>query len=143
MYYPTTNGKLFAFNVNTRTNTEIDVGGKVWNVASLTGIDCGVNVLFKSGDNCTYAWNMDNTVTQVGEKQDNALTAFFPSKSNPKSVKNSVFLYDSCLVKNGKVIHSNYMVGFYENSTIRVYKDIFLTYDDNIESWVLVRIIVP
>ena len=150
LYYPTTDDKLFAFKVDTRTNTEIDVGRKVWNVASLTGIDCRVKAVFQSrDDDCTYTLNMDDTVTQVAGEQEYPLAAFLPSTSNPKSVKDAVFLYydyhggRSYLVKDGKKIDISHLIEFHARSTIRVYKDIFLTYDNNAKSCVLVRITVP
>ena len=78
----------------------------------------------------------------------NYLTALFPSYFNPKSVKDAAFVYcslfeeDNYLAKDGEWIDTNHLIGFDCHSTIRVYKNIFLTYDKNTESWVLVRIIV-
>ena len=149
LYYNTTDHRLFAFNVDTRTNTENNVGGKFWGIASLTGIDCGVKAVFYCYDGCTYTLNMDDTVTKVGEGQNGSLKALFPSISNPKSVKDGVFMYydyhgdRSYLVKDGKKIDVSPLIKSTDDSTIRVYKDIFLTYDKNTESWVLVRILVP
>ena len=144
LYYPTIDDELFAFNVDTRTNTEIDVGRRVWYVASLTGIDCGVKAVFQSNDDdCTYTLNTDDTVTKVGGEQNNWLTALLPSTSSPKSVKDGVFMYENRLVKDGKEIDTSHLIRFNGYSTIRVYKDIFLVYDKSTKSWVLVRITVP
>ena len=65
---------------------------------------------------------MNDTVTQVCERQDYLLTALFPSTSNPKSVKDAVFLYNDCLVKDEKKIDTSQLIEFYWHSTIRVYK---------------------
>ena len=150
LYYPTAYHGLFTFNVDTRINTEIDVGRKVWNVASLTGIDCGVKAVFDCyDDKCTYNLNMDDTVTQTGGEQVGDLTAILPSTSNPKCVKNAVLMYDdyledsSYIVKDRKRIDTSHLISFYGRSTVRVYKDIFLVYDYNTNFWALVRIVVP
>ena len=144
LYYFTTNGKLFAFNVDDRTNTEIDVGGKVLSVTSFTGIDCGVKIVFKSNDdNCTYTLNMDDTVTLVAEKQEYPLAALLPSTSNPKSVRDAVLMYGWNIVKDGRKIDTTHLIRFDWYSMVRVYKDIFLVYDKGTKSWVLIRILVP
>ena len=102
-----------------------------------------MKAVFKSNDNCTYTLNMDDTMTQVGGRQANNLTTLFPSTSNSESVKDAVFLYNDYLVKDGKEIDICQLIEFNWYSIVRVYKDIFLTYDDNTESWVLVRVVVP
>ena len=146
LYYVTMDDKLFSFNVDTRENTEIDVGRrKVWLIASLAGIDCGVRVGFQDReDKCTYTLNNYNTITKVNEKQDNGLKAIFPSISSPTNIKNAVFKYCDYLMKNGNKLDTSKLIKFYEDySVIRVYRDIFLAYDRETNSWVLIRIIVP
>ena len=93
-------------------------------------------------DKCTYTLNIDDTVTQVNGGQGNFFTALFPSTSNPESVKDGVFKYNDCFVKDGKEIDTDHLIKFSWCSTIRVYRDVFLTYDTKTKSWVLVRIIV-
>ena len=144
MYYYTTYNKLFAFSVDDRTNTEINVGREVGVIASLTGIDCGVKAVFKSNDdNCTYTLNMDDTVTQVAGEQDYVHRALFPSTSNPKRVRDAVFVFYDCLMKNGKRMNKDNSIKFHHYSTVRVYRNVFLTYDNNTKSWVLVRVFAP
>ena len=142
LYYPTTNGKLFAFNVDTRTNTEINVGRNVWNIASLTGIDSGVKAVFRSDDNCAYTLNMDDTVTQVAKRQSGSLTTLLFSTSNPKSFKDAVFVYGDYLVKDEKEMGTSRLITFHGDSMVRVYRDIFLTCVKETRSWVLVRVVV-
>ena len=148
LYYPTMNGKMFSFNVDTRENIEINVGRNVWSMASLTGINCGIRAVFKSDDKCTYTLNNDNTVTKVNERQEGWLTTLFPSASNPKNITDAVFKYDGLfrahLMKDGNKIDTRKFIEFeYNHSVIRVYRDIFLAFDKNTKSWVLLRIFVP
>ena len=145
LYYPTTNNKLFSFNVDTRMNTEIDVGKYIWTIASFTGIDSDVKAVFQSNDDWrTYTLNNDNTVTKVDERRNRWLRALFPSTSNPTNIRDAVFKYWDVLMKDGNWIDTSRMIEFeYNYSVIRVYRDVFLAYDWKKESWVLVRIIVP
>ena len=145
LYYPTTDYKLFSFNVDTRENSDIDVGRKVWAVASVAGIDYGVKVLFQDlDDRCIYTLNNYNSVTKVDKGHYNWLTTLFPSSSNPKNISNAVFKYFGNLIKDGNKLDTSKLINFeYNYSVIRVYKDIFLAYDKKTESWVLLRIIAP
>ena len=143
LYYFIVDGRLFVFNVDTRTNVELDVGGQIWNVASLTGIDSGVKAVFQNSDNCIYTLNMDDTTTQVGGRQDHTLMALLPSSSDPKSVRGDVIIYEKYLAKVGKKVDTNHLIRFYGRSLVRVYRDIFLAYDGKTESWLLIRITVP
>ena len=144
LYYLTTNNELFSFNVDTRENTEIDVGRKVWSIASFTGIDCGVKTVFDGDGDCTYILNNDNTITEVDEKEDDCFTALFPSTSSPRNIKDAVFEYGDVLVKNGYYLKTSKLMRFdYCHSVIRVYRDVFLAYDIITKSWVLLRIVTP
>ena len=144
LYYPTMDDKMFAFNVDTRMNTEIDVGRKVITMASLTGVDCGVKAVFYSDDKCTYALNMDDTVTKIYERHDYGIKAVFPSSSNPKDFKSAVFEYDYHLMKGEKWINTSKLEIFRGTySIVRVYSDIFLAYDDYNHYWYFICIAVP
>ena len=143
LYYPTTDYRLFSYNVDTGVNAEVDVGKKVWFCASLTGIDCGTKVVFQGG-NITYALNTDNTISEVGERQNSLLTTVFPSSTDPTDLRKAAFKYYGHLVFGGKKVEfwgPFKLEWFY--SVVRVYKDIFLLYNWNTRSWVLSRIIVP
>ena len=144
LYYSTKSNKLFFFNVDTRINTEIDVGMKVGNIAFFSGIDCGVKTIFYSlDDKCTYSLNNDNSVTKVYEKQFYYLTALFPSTSNPNNIKDAMFKYRG-LIRCGNNINIRKLIDFGWNyPVVRIYEDIFLAYDWNTKSWVLVRILIP
>lgn len=144
LYYPTYDWKLFSFNVDTRENTEINVGMTVYTIASLTGIDCNIKAVFRDyDDKCTYTLNNDNSVTKVHKRKLDGLSAIFPSSSNPKNIKNAVFKHPNDLTKCGNNINTNGLTEPRSSySVVRVYKDIFLAYDWNTDSWVLIRIVV-
>ena len=143
LYYYTTDCELFSFNVDTRENTEIDVGGKIWSIASLTGIDCGVKTVFMSkNDDCTYVLGMNNRIEKVNWRQDKWIDALFPSASSPEDMTYAAFMYGSKLMKYWDKIKANFPVDFdCCDSFIRVYRDIFLGYDWYIKSWFLFRMI--
>lgn len=143
LYYYTTDCELFSFNVDTRENTEIDVGGKIWSIASLTGIDCGVKTVFMSkNDDCTYALGMNNRIEKVKWRQDKWIDALFPSASSPEDMTYAAFMYGSKLMKYWEKINERCPVDFdCCDSFIRVYRDIFLGYDWYIKSWFLFRMI--
>ena len=145
LYYRTINGKLFSFNVDTRANVKIDVGRKVWRLASLNGIDCGIKAVFQDWDDkYTYTLNNDNSITKVNGEQYSPLRTLFPTTSDPKNIKNAVFKYGSCIMRDGKKIDTSHVIDFgWYYSVIRVYRDIFLAYDRKTWSWVLIRIVVP
>ena len=150
LYYHTNYRKLFAFNVDTRVNTEINIGKRIYTIASFAGIDCGVKIVFQDlDDRYTYILNNDNSVTKISEGQRDSLTAIFPSASNPKNIKDAVFkyyrgLFDNDFIKCGNWININDLIKFEDYySVVRIYKDIFLACDRKTESWVLVRILVP
>lgn len=145
LYYRTIyDHKLYSFNVDTRANTWIDVGRRVDKMASFTGIDCNIRAVFQDYDNrCTYTLNTDNTVTKVNEEQ-NDLSTLFPSTSDINNINDVVFEYGGELRKNRNRIDTNKLIYFDDYySVIRVYRDVFLTYDWCKKSWVLVRIITP
>ena len=86
---------------------------------------------------------MNDSVIKVNERQDGYLTTIFLSSSNPKNIRGDMFKYGDVLMKNGKKIDTSHLIEFEANySIVRVYRDIFLVYDSNVNSWVLVRIFV-
>ena len=144
LYYATVDNELFSFNVDTRVNLKVDVGRKVLSIPSFTGVDYGVKTVFKDyDDGCTYAINVDDSVTKIDERQDGCLTTIFPSISSPRNIKNAVLKYWWDLMRNGNKINTNRLIRFdWFYSIIRVYKDIFLSYDNKTMSWVLFRLVV-
>ena len=90
-----------------------------------------------------YTLNMDNTVTKVNEKQDTWPTTLFPLTSDPKNIKDVVFMYGNSLMKGGNMINTSKLICFGGNySVVRIFKDIFLAYDDKTNSWVLFKMVV-
>lgn len=142
LYYPTKDQKLFSFNADTRAITEINIGKNVVSIASFTGINCGVQTVFGSDDIHTYTLNMNNIVTKVNDGRLCFLRTIFPSASNANNITNAVFKHLCVLKKNDKDIDTSNIIKFNGNSVIRVYKDIFLTYEERTNSWVLFRLII-
>ena len=144
LYYTTTNHKLFSFNVDTRTTTEINLGRNISHIISLSGIDCEMKIIFKDfDDKCTHTLSMDDTMTRIDNKRDYWPWTVFPSASDPKNISDAVFMYGRNLRRRERKIHITNLVelgGYY--SLIRVYRDIFLAYDENTESWCLIRLVV-
>ena len=143
LHYNNTDYKLFSFNVDTEKNTEINVEKKPRSMASFTGIDCNAKAVFQSWDDmCTYILNNDNTITKVTGEQNNWITTLFPSASNPRNISNAMFKYDWDFIKCKSMMDTDDLMEFDYYSVVRVYRDIFLAYDYNINSWILVRILV-
>ena len=142
LYYTTIDDKLFVFNVDTKKNTEIDIGRRVGTIASFTGIDCGVRAVFRDyDDKCIYTLNTDNTVTKVSERQDDGLTTIFPLISDPKNIRDAVFEYAWNFVKCGNMLNTKRLISFcYHHSFIRIFRDVFLVYDMNTKAWAVFRL---
>ena len=142
LYYPTTDNRLFSFNVDTRESVEINLGYRVSSIASFTGIDCGLKIVFQASDNRTYALNMNDTVTMLKNKEGGNLTAIFPATSDPTDINSAVFKYGRGIMKYSNKIDTSKQIRFDGNySIVRVYKDIFLAYNKGTESWILIRLI--
>ena len=142
LYYRN-NGKLYSFNVDTKVNTMIGFGIYCGIIASFSGIDCGIKAVYHYFK-CTYTLNNDNSVTKVSEGTRLSLSAIFPSTSNPSDINDAMFKRCSNLIKDGNMIKTDDLIRFKSRcSVVRIYKDIFLAYDCNTKSWVLVRILVP
>ena len=81
----------------------------------------------------------------MNKRQNYSLSTIFPSTSNPSNIKNTVFKdYSGDLIKGENDINTNDLIEFeYGYSFVRIFKDIFLAFDKNKESWYLIRIFVP
>lgn len=158
LYYPTVYRELFSFNVDTRHINKLFPGKKVDSIASFTGIDCGVKVIFQArmrtriiGSRTTgyhpahsYALNMDNTIKMVKKEQGGSLKTVFPLTSKPKNIEDALFKFNDphssyLLSLGGKLLPK--LNNYYP--IVRVYRDVFLAYNESIESWILVRIVTP
>lgn len=142
LYYITKENKLFSFNVDTRENVEINVGRKVWSIGTLTGIDCGVKTVFHGFGKATFSLNNDNTVTRVSERHQLNLSTIFPSSSNPKNIKEAVFHHGREIFKGKNKVSTKHIIKFEWSTVIRVYRDVFITYDLYTNEWGLFRFIV-
>lgn len=144
LYY-VINFELFSFNVDTRENTKIVSGMQIDRTASLSGINCGVKAVFSDiGNGCTYTLNMDNSITELDKILSYGITTLFPSTSNPKNIKHAAFKCRWDFTKDGNKINTGNLITFQENySVIRIYRDIFLVFDEKTWSWVILRIVTP
>ena len=143
LYYRMDRYGFFAFNVDTRENTEIDIEEPILIIPSLGGIDCGIEAVFQNEyDNCPYVLNADGTVTRVGKRQANLLTTVFASGSNPKNIENAVFRHDCDLVKCKDKMDISHLIKPDWYSVVRVFKNVFLAYDTKTKSWILFRLVV-
>ena len=87
---------------------------------------------------------MDNAVSEVDERQDFGLTTLFPSSTDPTDLRKAAIKYYNHLVFGGKKVEFEKPFKLEDfHSVVRVYRDIFLLYDKNTNSWVLSRIIIP
>ena len=136
--------RLFAFNVDTRINTEVHIEKELGIMYLFTGTDCGVEVMFEyHNDKRLNIIGPDGTVTEQDNEQCYNSYIVFPSASNPNSIKDAAFGSWNYLERRGKKIDTKRLVTFYPRSVIRIYKDIFLDYNYNGGTWVLVRVVVP
>ena len=99
-----------------------------------------MKAIFYSDDNCIYALNADDTVTKIYERHDYGIKAVFPSSSNPKDIKSAVFSCGNDFIKCGNWLNTSELSCFYNDSVVRVYKDIFLACGSG--GWCLFRIVV-
>ena len=145
LYYRTTDKRPFFLDVDTREGREIVLGKKVWSCASLTGVNCGVRVVFQDYlSGITYTLHKDNSVGVLGGKQMGGLTVLFPSSTDPTDLGKAVPKYRDYLVCGGKGVEVRRPLWFEaDRSIVRIYRDIFLLYNVNTRSWVLARIIIP
>lgn len=144
LYYRTTFLKLFSFNVDTRKNTMIDVGKGVWFCAFLTGIKCEAESLFQCGDRTTYILHKDNSVSTLERGPESVLRTLFPSGTSHASIKKAAIKYGCSLMYGGKKVDFERPFKFESwYSVVRIYRDIFLLYDDITKDWVLSRIVIP
>ena len=100
-----------------------------------------MKAIFYSDDNCIYALNADDTVTKIYERHDYGIKAVFPSSSNPKDIKSAVFSCGNDFIKCGNWLNTSELSCFYNDSVVRVYKDIFLAHDNEKLSWSLIRVV--
>lgn len=139
LYYRTADYRLFAFNVDTRANTEVDVGRKVNTIISPTGIDPGVRAVFYTNDEHTCTLNMDGTVTEVDEGRNTWITALSLSTPSQGGRPNTASKGRSSTGREGEP-ETPQLARFDGYAIVRVYRDVFLGYDENTESWGLFRI---
>lgn len=143
LYCTTIDRTPYKYNVDTKENTKFDIGHKIWSFGSLFGIDIDVQCVFQDDyDECTYVVRDDDNVEEIRGRERYNFTSIFASSSNSSDIEMGVLQYWSDLIKDDKKIEFSSPVKFYEDSIIRIYRDIFLLYDGNTKHWVLSRIII-
>ena len=143
LYYTTIDRTPYKHNVDTKENTKFDIGHKTWSFGSLFGIDINVQCVFRDDyDECAYVVRDDDNVEEIHGREGYNFTSIFASSSNSSDIEMGVLQYWSDLIKDDKKIEFSSPVKFYEDSIIRIHRDIFLLYDGNTKHWVLSRIII-
>lgn len=154
LYYTTTGNLPFKFNVDTREVTPLDIDHKVSSFASMLGIDIGLKGIFSShSDNRAYLYCNDGSRELVSPEQHKhtLITVFATEKAEAAIAakdmqevsKNIVLKYRNFLIRDTHKLNVQSPItidDFY--SIVRVYRDIFLTYDGATRKWVLVRIVI-
>ena len=117
-----------------------DAGG-----GEFTGIDCGIKTMFYNHDNHkTYILDEYNAVINMDRADLDIAENILPSNSNSKNITDAVFLCHNSIILGEKTIEVKQMNALCEgHSLVRIYKDVFLVYNKEIKSWVLIRIFVP
>ena len=102
-------------------------------------------MVFKDYDNkITYSLNKDNSVSELCGWQSDDLTTILPLSSDPADVRKAALKYWDYLMYRGKEVEFSTPFRFERFlSVIRIYRDVFLLYDENTKSWILTRIIIP
>lgn len=132
-----------AYNVDSQSNTDIDVGAGANSIMSITGINLGTPLIYSQGG-CIYKWEKENILECKLPTVINNISVIFPSHNNPYDLSLSVFSNSAVYVRNGKKIYTDKVAKYNEiTCPIRVYKDVFLTYNPIDKYWSLMRIVVP
>lgn len=144
LYFPARTRKLYSFNVDTREFKEVEINDHVLCCASFAGINLGVKAVFNShNDKTTYILSNNNSVSKLGG-ENIWIRSVFPSCSCPTDINSVALWFDRFFIFKGKKVMFNSSFKTRSHNTIvRIYRDIFLFYDDNTDGWALVRIIVP
>lgn len=142
LYYLSESRYICSFNVDTRVNTYFYVKNHVTSIISFSGIDSGYKIIFNSYDGGSYRFRDDGATVYM-------TTAWglprniFPSSRYPRDDDSALFVFERCLTIGSVHIDAPCPVSLKEqNSIIRIYKDVFLVYDNNTKRWVFVRITV-
>ena len=131
------------YNVDSKLNAILDLGTSVNSIISVTGINIGSPLVYSQGG-CIYKWEKENILEYKLPTVINNISVLFPSHSNPYDLSLSVFSNSTVYVRNGKELSTDKVAKYNEiTCPIRVYKDVFLTYNSADKYWSLMRIVVP
>lgn len=152
----------YKYNVDTGENIRILKDLDVWSFGCMTGIDAGVEGVFRAAgdDSFTYGYARDGTAILLSEtkpvifynkpKQTGPhaiLSNVLPSMSHPADLRKAMRLYSNGCFYVGADDDKSLAFGPFEyqggHSIVRLFKDIYLAYDHKKKYWVLVRIDVP
>ena len=145
LYYTSRSRQLYFFDVDKRENKKIGDDKRIWSIASLTGINCGVEAVFHNfDDHYLYVFHKDLHIFGISkEKQERSLTTVFPPNNAPGNFRMAIFKFCDNLIKDNKKIKEGEGIkleNFY--SIVRIYKDVFLMFNTSTKSWVICRIVV-
>lgn len=152
----------YKYNVDTKENIRILGDLSVWSFGCMTGINTGVEGVFRAGgdDNFTYAYNKDGTTTLLSETKPMiyytkskpvgphaVLTNVLPSMLHPEDLGKAVRLYANGCFYVGADDKESIPFGPFQyqggHSIVRLFKDIHLAYDHKKKNWIIVKICVP
>ena len=142
LYYRSTfNNKLYMLNVDTLKSTCTEVSAR-WSL-STTGVSCGYECIINvNGKVCGL--DSSGKTTEFADLINDPYV-IVPSDSNPNDItKAAIFTFQRKYNYKGNNYEIKNPVEFNRNiSMARVYKDVFILYDNYKEEWVAVRILVP
>ncbi len=149
LLYKDTNCNPYEYNIDTKRNTKLEIGHKVWSLANMGGIDTNVKSVFRDYDNnYIYSLYSNNRVSEITSIYKGGLSNVFPSLSDTSNLKSAAYREGNYLIYKDKAADVSSPIRFSGNiypsiSVVRVYKDVFLLYDYNTDEWVICRIVVP
>lgn len=144
LYYRSTCRNLYSFNVDTRENEEIYIWKKVRSIMSFTGINRNVKVIFETDNKCIYALDMHDKLRIISGREYSFSEEEYRPRYDSWYYEDNGPIYGEDYGRCENDIYSFDLSDFdYLHALVRVYRDIFLKYDADNESWVLIRIMEP
>ena len=129
---------LYVYNVDTKECSNVE-SQSVSSFIETTGIDLGFNTLMSlDAGGAVFGIKEDNSVVSVGGNVPDGASVIIPSSKKPDDI-------DRWFTVSGFVPQTNTEFMKFGNtiSLVRVWRDVFMVYDETRANWVFMRIIVP
>ena len=149
LYYTSSGCLPYKYNIDTGQNKRVLDGKKVWPFGSVTGINTNTKTIFREYGNGNHVFGLkkDGKLSEILSNDPiYCLTFILPSSSDPTDLRKALKIYSNgrAYIKENECVSLDIPIKFEGGlSIVRIYRDIFLMFDDNSESWVLTRIVVP